>query len=367
MAHPSVSVIIPACNEAETIGAVVSSIRALHPDFEIIVIDDGSQDETSSAALAAGAKVYAHPYNIGNGAAVKSGIRVAEGEFLVMMDADGQHNPAEIKKLLAELPEYDMVVGARNHSGQASLGRALGNRIYSWFASYVAKFPIQDLTSGFRAIKADLAKSFLYLLPNTYSYPTTITLGVLRSGRTLTYVPIEVNARRRGSSQIKLIKDGARFFMIIVRICTLYSPMRVFLPVSFSMFLLGIGMVPLHLPVGRALHEHECAAVHDLYRHFHDESGFRADFPDAIRAAWRRTSAAGFKRRKSAGAQWRGAKWRRSATPLTTPVAALARSSPLPRLGPAEALAPGSLQSSPATFLLRRAGSKLTVTTWRAS
>ena len=241
MAHPSVSVIIPACNEAETIGAVVSSIRALHPDFEIIVIDDGSQDETSSAALAAGAKVYAHPYNIGNGAAVKSGIRVAEGEFLVMMDADGQHNPAEIKKLLAELPEYDMVVGARNHSGQASLGRALGNRIYSWFASYVAKFPIQDLTSGFRAIKADLAKSFLYLLPNTYSYPTTITLGVLRSGRTLTYVPIEVNARRRGSSQIKLIKDGARFFMIIVRICTLYSPMRVFLPVSFSMFLLGLG------------------------------------------------------------------------------------------------------------------------------
>lgn len=241
MAHPSVSVIIPACNEAETIGAVVSSIRALHPDFEIIVIDDGSQDETSSTALAAGAKVYAHPYNIGNGAAVKSGIRVAEGEFLVMMDADGQHNPAEIKKLLAELPEYDMVVGARNHSGQASLGRALGNRIYSWFASYVAKFPIQDLTSGFRAIKADLAKSFLYLLPNTYSYPTTITLGVLRSGRTLTYVPIEVNARRRGSSQIKLIKDGARFFMIIVRICTLYSPMRVFLPVSFSMFLLGLG------------------------------------------------------------------------------------------------------------------------------
>ena len=185
--------------------------------------------------------MYAHPYNIGNGAAVKSGIRVAEGEFLVMMDADGQHNPAEIGKLLAELPDYDMVVGARNHSGQASLGRALGNRIYSWFASYVAKFPIQDLTSGFRAIKADLAKSFLYLLPNTYSYPTTITLGVLRSGRTLTYVPIEVNARRRGSSQIKLIKDGARFFMIIVRICTLYSPMRVFLPVSFSMFLLGLG------------------------------------------------------------------------------------------------------------------------------
>ena len=240
MASASVSVIIPAYNEAESIGAVVDGVRALYPDFEIIVIDDGSSDRTAEAALAAGAKVYAHPYNIGNGAAVKSGIRVAEGEFLVLMDADGQHNPSEIGKLLAELPAYDMVVGARNHSGQASLGRAVGNRIYSWFASYVAKFPIQDLTSGFRAIKADLAKSFLYLLPNTYSYPTTITLGVLRSGRTLKYVPIEVKARKRGSSQIKLVKDGARFFMIIVRICTLYSPMRVFLPVSFSMFLLGL-------------------------------------------------------------------------------------------------------------------------------
>jgi glycosyltransferase involved in cell wall biosynthesis len=241
MKSPSVSVIIPAYNEAESIGAVVGGIRALHPDFEIIVIDDGSNDRTAEAALAAGARVYAHPYNVGNGAAVKSGIRVAEGEYLVMMDADGQHDPAEIGKLLAELPAHDMVVGARTLSGQASLGRALGNRTYSWFASYVAKFPIQDLTSGFRAIKADLAKSFLYLLPNTYSYPTTITLGVLRSGRTLKYVPIEVTPRKRGSSQIKLVKDGARFFMIIVRICTLYSPMRVFLPVSFSMFLLGLG------------------------------------------------------------------------------------------------------------------------------
>jgi glycosyltransferase involved in cell wall biosynthesis len=241
MANAHVSVIIPAYNEAETISRVVESVRSLHPDFEIIVVDDGSQDETSGAALAAGAKVYAHPYNIGNGAAVKSGIRVATGDILVMMDGDGQHDPHEIRDLLAHFPEYDMVVGARNHRGQASLSRAFGNRVYSWFASYVAKFPIQDLTSGFRAIKADLAKSFLYLLPNTYSYPTTITLGVLRSGRSLKYVPVNVRARKQGRSRIKLMQDGTRFFMIIVRICTLYSPMRVFLPVSFSMFLLGLG------------------------------------------------------------------------------------------------------------------------------
>lgn len=240
MARTPVSVIIPAYNEAESIGRVVESVRTLYPDFEIIVVDDGSQDGTSTAALAAGAKVYAHPYNIGNGAAVKSGIRVATGDILVMMDGDGQHDPREIGDLLAPFPDYDMVVGARDHRGQASLGRAFGNRVYSWFASYVAKFPVQDLTSGFRAVKADLAKSFLYLLPNTYSYPTTITLGVLRSGRSLKYVPVNVRARKQGRSRIKLIQDGTRFFMIIVRICTLYSPMRVFLPVSFSLFVTGL-------------------------------------------------------------------------------------------------------------------------------
>jgi glycosyltransferase involved in cell wall biosynthesis len=240
MANPCVSVIIPAYNEAETIGAVVNGIRALYPDFEVIVIDDGSRDETSMVALAAGAKVYAHPYNIGNGAAVKSGIRLASGEILVIMDGDGQHDPSEIKNLLAFLPEFDMVVGARTKNGQASIGRALGNRFYNWFAAYVAKFPIEDLTSGFRAIKADLAKSFLYLLPNTYSYPTTITLGVLRSGRSVKYVPIQAQTRKLGKSKIRFFQDGARFFMIIVKICTLYSPMRVFLPVSSLMFLLGL-------------------------------------------------------------------------------------------------------------------------------
>ena len=240
MSTSSISIIIPAYNEAESIGSVVQKIRGLYPGAEIIVIDDGSSDHTDQAAFSSGAKVYAHPYNIGNGAAVKSGIRIASGDILVFMDGDGQHDPAELNNMLAFLPDYDMVVGARTQRGQASIGRALGNRFYNWFASYVAKFRIEDLTSGFRAIKADLAKSFLYLLPNTYSYPTTLTLGVLRSGRSVKYVPIRALARKKGKSKIRFFQDGARFFMIIVKICTLYSPMRVFLPVSFLMFLLGV-------------------------------------------------------------------------------------------------------------------------------
>ena len=240
MSNPKISIVIPAYNEAENIGDVVGKIRSLHPDAEVIVIDDGSQDKTAERAAQAGAAVYRHPYNIGNGAAIKSGIRVAGGDILVFMDADGQHDPADIQKLLAGIPDYDMVVGARSLKGQASFGRAFGNKVFNWLASYVAKFPIQDLTSGFRAVKADVARSFTFLLPNTYSYPTTITLGVLRSGRALKYVPIESRRRQKGKSHIKLVSDGVRFFMIIIRICTLYSPMRVFLPVSLAMFAVGV-------------------------------------------------------------------------------------------------------------------------------
>jgi glycosyltransferase involved in cell wall biosynthesis len=240
MQTSKISIIIPAHNEAENIGALVREIRSLHPEAEVIVVDDGSTDETARTAHEAGAAVYSHPYNIGNGAAIKSGMRAASGDIMVFMDADGQHNPADVARLLELFPEYDMVVGAREKSDQASLARMIGNAFYNRLGSYVAKFRIEDLTSGFRAVKADVARSFLYLLPNTYSYPTTITLGVLRSGGSVKYVPIRVLRRRRGKSQIRLIQDGVRFFMIIVRICTLYSPMRVFLPVSFSMFLLGL-------------------------------------------------------------------------------------------------------------------------------
>ena len=235
-----VSIIIPVYNEGGIIENIVSDIKAQYPAYEIIVINDGSTDNTAAEAQRAGATVFSHPYNIGNGAAIKSGIRVATGDILVFMDGDGQHNPEDIANLLEYMPEFDMVVGARSMGDQASLGRALGNKAYNWFASYVAKFPIKDLTSGFRAVKSNIAKSFVYLLPNTYSYPATITLGVLRSGMSVKYVPIKMRKRTTGKSNIKLIQDGARFFMIIIRICTLYSPMRVFLPVSFTMFFLGV-------------------------------------------------------------------------------------------------------------------------------
>jgi glycosyltransferase involved in cell wall biosynthesis len=235
-----VSVIVPAYNEAGNIGNIISDLKTFYPAYEIIVINDGSTDDTASEAQRAGAKVYSHPYNIGNGAAIKSGIRVATGDVLIFLDGDGQHSPEDIEKLLDYIPEFDMVVGARSVGGQASLGRALGNKVYNWFASYVAKFSIKDLTSGFRAVKTNVARNFLYLLPNTYSYPTTLTLGVLRSGMSVKYVPIKTRKRKAGKSNIRLLRDGVRFFMIITRICTLYSPMRVFLPVSFVMFLGGL-------------------------------------------------------------------------------------------------------------------------------
>jgi glycosyltransferase involved in cell wall biosynthesis len=235
-----ISVIIPAYNEATTIGDIVSKIKTFYPEFEILVVNDGSTDDTAAVAKRAGATVCSHPYNMGNGAAVKSGIRTASGDILVLIDADLQHNPQDIETLLSYFPDYDMVVGARSLKDQSSLKRAFGNQIYNWLASYVAKFKVQDLTSGFRAIKSDIAQQFLYLLPNSYSYPATLTLAVLRTGRALKYVPITVKVRKAGKSNINIFRDGTRFFMIIVKICTLFSPFRIFLPVSFFIFCLGL-------------------------------------------------------------------------------------------------------------------------------
>ncbi len=239
MKRADVSVIIPAYNEAETIRAVIEKVKLVDPEFEIIVVNDGSKDQTGERAREAGAIVYSHPYNIGNGASIKSGIRIASGDILVFMDGDGQHDPNDIARMLQYFPEYDMVVGARSKASQVSLFRGLGNRSLNWLAGYVAKFRVHDLTSGFRAVKSEIAQGLLYLLPNTYSYPTTMTLGVLRNGKSLKYLPIEAGKRRKGKSNISIYRDGVRFFMIITKICALYSPFRIFLPVSFFIFLIG--------------------------------------------------------------------------------------------------------------------------------
>ena len=235
----SVTVVIPAFNEELVIGETVAKIRKMHPGFEIIVVDDGSSDRTAEAAEQAGAFVVRHPYNIGNGAAVKTGIRSASGELIVVMDGDGQHDPEDISRLLEEADKYDLVVGARSGESQASLGRRFANWCYNRLASYVAKFRIQDLTSGFRVFHKNTVMQFLPLFPNSFSYPTTSTLSYIRSGHTIKYVSIKTH-KRTGKSKINIIRDGTKFIIIILRIATLFSPLRIFLPISAFFLLTGI-------------------------------------------------------------------------------------------------------------------------------
>ena len=234
-----VTILLPAYNEEGVIGETILRIKALHPDFEILVVDDGSSDNTMQEAMEAGANVWPHPYNIGNGAAIKSGLRCARGEWVIMMDADGQHQPEDIARLLEYKDIYDMVVGARTRKSETSMHRDVANWLYNRFASYVAQFQVDDLTSGFRLVRLSVAKQFIYLLPNTFSYPSTLTLGYLRSGRSVKYVPIQTKARV-GKSKIKLLKDGTRFFLIITKIASLFSPLRVFLPISMGLFVTGL-------------------------------------------------------------------------------------------------------------------------------
>ena len=232
------SVVIPAFNEAASIGSVVRDLTAAAPWREIIVVDDGSADDTGAQAAAAGARVVRHPYNKGNGAAVKTGIREAQREVVLLMDADGQHDPAEAASLIAPLGAYDMVIGARKASDQ-TFTRALGNAVFKALASWLTGRPIPDLTSGFRAAKRERLLEVLHLLPNGFSYPTTSCLAFLKTGLNVQFVPI--NARRRvGRSKIRILSDGMRFLLIILKIVTLYSPLRVFTPIAAFSLLLGI-------------------------------------------------------------------------------------------------------------------------------
>jgi glycosyltransferase involved in cell wall biosynthesis len=235
-----VSIVIPVFNEAENLEGVIKKITVLDlPGCEIIVVDDGSTDGSADVALKVGANVIRHPYNIGNGAAVKSGIRVARGKIIVLMDGDGQHQPQDIPKLLAETRDYRMVVGARAKGSKLRFHRYAANLFYNLLASYVTQFNVKDLTSGFRALPRVDAMRFIDLLPNTFSYPTTLTLAFLRSGLTVKYVPIQT-LYRSGQSKISLVSDGFRFLLIITKIATLFAPFRIFLPVSVVCFLGGL-------------------------------------------------------------------------------------------------------------------------------
>lgn len=238
---PKLSIIIPARDESANLAPVLACIRQLLPDAELLVIDDGSMDSTGQIALDAGASVIRHPQALGNGAAIKAGARIASGEVLVFMDGDGQHDPADIPGLIEKLESgYSMAVGARSRASQASMGRSLANRCYNRLASWMTGQRIEDLTSGFRAVKASRFREFLHLLPNGFSYPTTITMAFFRSGYPVGYVPI-VAGRRLGKSHIKPLQDGLRFLLIIFKIGTLYSPIKLFGPISLLFFTLGLG------------------------------------------------------------------------------------------------------------------------------
>lgn len=237
----SISFIIPAKDEADSIGRVVEAIAGEYADAEVIVVNDGSTDDTARVAEAAGAKIVTHPASLGNGAAVKAGARAAVGEILVFLDADGQHDPRDANRLLAKLEEgYAMCVGARSAGSQANSARLVANGIYNVVASAVTGHTIPDLTSGFRAVRADLFRKFLYLLPNGFSYPTTITMAFMRAGYPVAFVDIEAK-QRKGKSHIRPVKDGIRFLVIIFKVATLYAPLKLFLPTSGIFFLTALG------------------------------------------------------------------------------------------------------------------------------
>ena len=240
---PALSIILPAKNEADSLRELLPRLRECQPDAEITVVDDGSTDQTQTVCAQHGVRLVRGPYSMGNGAAVKRGTRAASGDLLVFMDADGQHDPADIERLLGEYRSggYDMLVGARSGNSQANTHRWLANGLYNRLASWMVGQRVADLTSGFRVVDAAKFREFLHLLPNGFSYPTTITMSFFRSGYAVGYLPIRAR-ERRGKSHIRLLRDGMRFLIIIFKVGSLYSPLKLFLPISLLSFVVGAGL-----------------------------------------------------------------------------------------------------------------------------
>jgi glycosyltransferase involved in cell wall biosynthesis len=237
----TLSIILPAKNESAALESILPELTRRFSAAEIIVVNDGSNDDTIRTCCRHNVKVITHPYSMGNGAAVKTGARSASGDILVFMDADGQHKPQDISRLIEQLSAgFDMAVGARTRDSQAGMHRAAANRFYNWLASWMVNHKVADLTSGFRAVNASKFRQFIYLLPNGFSYPTTVTMSFFRAGYSLTYVPIHA-PKRIGKSHMQIWRDGIRFLLIIFKIGTLYSPLKLFLPISVTFFLTGLG------------------------------------------------------------------------------------------------------------------------------
>src|SRR5688500_10133293 len=239
MALPnSVTIVVPAFNEGDSIGRVVNALRAAADWHEVLVIDDGSSDGTGKAAQEAGARVIRHPYNKGNGASIKTAIRAAGSEWIAIVDGDGQHGPEDTARLVSRLGEYDLVVGARHPMTQATTGRRVGNAMLNWLASYLTERNSPDLTAGFRAARRECLLEFIHLLPNGFSTPTTTTLAFLKAGYNVAFEPVDARARV-GTSKIRLASDGAKFLLILLKVITIFSPLRIFAPVSVWSFVIG--------------------------------------------------------------------------------------------------------------------------------
>jgi glycosyltransferase involved in cell wall biosynthesis len=238
---PHLSIVVPARNEAAGLRRLLPELASVSENAEILIVDDGSEDDTALVCETFGVTLLRHRYPMGNGAAIKTGARAARGGIIVFMDADGQHRPEDIPRLLAKLDEgYDMVVGSRDDASHAGAHRGIANVLFNRFASWMVNHRVDDLTSGFRAVRTECFRRFLYLLPNSFSYPTTCTMSFFRTGLGVAYVPVSMPARI-GKSHIRPIRDGIRFLLIILKVGTMYSPLKLFLPISAGFFATGLG------------------------------------------------------------------------------------------------------------------------------